>query len=87
MREGKLIVLTAPLTETIDHAGYFIQMALASLPIAAYRARHKLPEINTELYEYAMKNYKSQYPPGVFSNFLPENLDETSNYLKTKTRW
>jgi len=26
---GKLIVLTAPLTETIDHAGYFIQMALA----------------------------------------------------------
>ncbi|HYE66552.1 MAG TPA: radical SAM protein [Pyrinomonadaceae bacterium] len=30
---GKLIVLTAPLTETIDYAGYFIQMALASLPI------------------------------------------------------
>jgi len=30
--EGKPIVLTAPLTETIDHAGYFIQMALASLP-------------------------------------------------------
>jgi hypothetical protein len=29
---GKLIVLTAPLTETIDHTGYFIQMALASLP-------------------------------------------------------
>ena len=29
---GKLVVLTAPLTETIDHAGYFIQMALASLP-------------------------------------------------------
>ena len=30
--DGKLIVLTAPLTETIDHAGYFVQMALASLP-------------------------------------------------------
>jgi hypothetical protein len=30
---GKLIVLTAPLTEIIDHAGYFIQMAMASLPI------------------------------------------------------
>jgi radical SAM superfamily enzyme YgiQ (UPF0313 family) len=29
---GKLIVLTAPLTETIDHAGYFIQMGMASLP-------------------------------------------------------
>jgi hypothetical protein len=27
------IVITAPLTEIIDHAGYFIQMSLASLPI------------------------------------------------------
>jgi radical SAM superfamily enzyme YgiQ (UPF0313 family) len=31
--EGTLIVLTAPLTETIDHAGYFIQMSMASLPV------------------------------------------------------
>ena len=30
---GKLIVVTSPLTETIDHAGYFIQMSMASLPI------------------------------------------------------
>ena len=30
---GKLLVLTAPLTEIIDHAGYFIQMAMASLPV------------------------------------------------------
>jgi hypothetical protein len=33
MDGGKLIVLTAPLTESIDHAGYFIQMSMASLPI------------------------------------------------------
>jgi radical SAM superfamily enzyme YgiQ (UPF0313 family) len=30
---GVRIVLTAPFTETIDHAGYFIQMSMASLPI------------------------------------------------------
>ena len=29
---GKLIVVTAPLTEAIDHAGYFIQMGMASMP-------------------------------------------------------
>jgi radical SAM superfamily enzyme YgiQ (UPF0313 family) len=33
MPGGKRIVLTAPLTESIDHAGYFIQMSMASLPI------------------------------------------------------
>lgn len=32
-RGGARIVLTAPLTEVIDHAGYFIQMSMASLPI------------------------------------------------------
>src|SRR5262245_45264920 len=31
--DGYPIVLTAPLTEAIDHAGYFIQMSMASLPI------------------------------------------------------
>jgi radical SAM superfamily enzyme YgiQ (UPF0313 family) len=30
---GCRLVLTAPLTETIDHAGYFIQMSMASLPM------------------------------------------------------
>ena len=30
---GKLVVLTAPLTEIIDHAGFFIQMAMASMPV------------------------------------------------------
>ena len=30
--EGIPIVLTAPLTESIDHAGFFIQMSLASIP-------------------------------------------------------
>src|ERR1041385_8237814 len=30
---GARIVLTAPLTEVIDHAGYFIQMSMASLPM------------------------------------------------------
>lgn len=29
---GKRVVLTAPLTESIDHAGFFIQMSLASIP-------------------------------------------------------
>src|SRR5690349_16395658 len=31
--KGTLIVITAPLTEIIDHAGYFIQMSMASLPM------------------------------------------------------
>src|SRR5512136_573232 len=39
--EGKLIVLTAPLTEIIDHAGFFIQMAMASMPAWMERVLNK----------------------------------------------
>jgi hypothetical protein len=31
-RRGVPVVLVAPLTESIDHAGFFIQMSLASIP-------------------------------------------------------
>src|SRR4029078_13086751 len=61
---GKLIVLTAPLTESIDHAGYFIQMAMASLPIWLEGIlNRKYPEWrNVERYEDGSAKYM---PAGV----------------------
>lgn len=45
MNEGKLIVLTAPLTEMADHAGFFIQMAVASIPVwMEFVINRKYPE-------------------------------------------
>jgi hypothetical protein len=61
---GKLIVLTAPLTESIDHAGYFIQMAMASLPIwLEFILNKKYPEWrNVERYDDGSAKYM---PAGV----------------------
>jgi hypothetical protein len=61
---GKLIILTAPLTESIDHAGYFIQMAMASLPIwLEFILNKKYPEWrNVERYEDGSAKYM---PAGV----------------------
>ncbi|MBP1621993.1 MAG: Radical domain protein [Acidobacteria bacterium] len=38
---GKLVILTAPLTEIIDHAGFFIQMAMASMPVWMERVMNR----------------------------------------------
>ena len=58
---GKLIVLTAPLTESIDHAGYFIQMAMASLPIWMEGIiNRKYPNWRDVEYE---KNGEAKYMP------------------------
>jgi hypothetical protein len=39
--KGKRLVLTAPLTEIIDHAGFFIQMGMASMPIWMEKVMNK----------------------------------------------
>ena len=45
MDSGTQVVLTAPFTEMIDHAGYFIQMGMASMPIWMERViDRKYPE-------------------------------------------
>jgi radical SAM superfamily enzyme YgiQ (UPF0313 family) len=62
--QGKLIVLTAPLTESIDHAGYFIQMAMASLPIwLEWILNRKYPEWRNV--EYNDDGSASYMPAGV----------------------
>ena len=43
---GAPIVLTAPLTESIDHAGFFIQMSLASIPgVDGMGHRQEVPDV------------------------------------------
>jgi radical SAM superfamily enzyme YgiQ (UPF0313 family) len=41
MTHSRRIVLTSPLTEMIDHAGYFIQMGMASMPLWMERAMNR----------------------------------------------
>ena len=61
---GKLIVVTAPLTEAIDHAGYFIQMAMASLPIwMEWVLNKKYP--NWRIVEYEEDGSARYMPAGV----------------------
>ena len=59
---GKLVVITAPLTEAIDHAGYFIQMGMASMP--------KWMEFVMDKKYPAWKNVQ-RYPDGQ-ALYLPE---------------
>lgn len=62
--DGRLIVLSAPLTETIDHAGYFIQMAMASMPVwMEFALNRKYP--NWRKVEYNGDGTARYMPAGV----------------------
>lgn len=94
---GKLIVLTAPLTETIDHAGYFIQMAMASMPIwMEFVLNSKYP--NWRQVEYNPDGSARYMPAGVRlvqksleRQFNPDDMvacyaDDINQFIGPKTR-
>jgi radical SAM superfamily enzyme YgiQ (UPF0313 family) len=94
---GKLIVLTAPLTETIDHAGYFIQMALASLPVwmefvinnkyPAWREVHRNPDGSARQMPAGVrlleKSLLREFNPLDIAVCYPDDLDK---FLGPRTR-
>lgn len=94
---GKLIVLTAPLTETIDHAGYFIQMGMASMPIwMEFVLNKKYP--NWRNVEHDEDGSARYMPAGVrlvekslLREFSPEDLvacypDDLHKFIGPRTR-
>ncbi|HWR54238.1 MAG TPA: radical SAM protein [Bryobacteraceae bacterium] len=94
---GKLIVLTAPLTETIDHAGFFIQMALASMPKGMERAidqkypRWRDTERNADGSARCMPAGVRLLEASLLRAFPPEDVvccypDDLPNFVGTRTR-
>jgi hypothetical protein len=94
---GRRIVLTAPLTETIDHAGYFIQMSMASLPIWLEGIlNRKYPEWRT--LEYNDDGSARYMPAGVrvleaslLQRFAPDDVvccfpDDLDRFIGPNTR-
>jgi len=94
---GKLIVLTAPLTESIDHAGYFIQMALASLPVwMEFVINNKYPswrkvELNPDGTARYMPAGVRLVEKSLLREFRPEDIavcypDDLDKFLGPNTR-
>src|SRR5215467_7801265 len=87
---GKLIVLTAPLTETIDHAGYFIQMGMASMPIwmegwmtkkyPRWREVEYNPDASARYMPAGVRLVEAallrEFPPGDIVCCYPDDLDK-----------
>jgi predicted amidohydrolase len=65
----------------------FEQEVVARLPMAQYRATHRIPDIHMALYEDALRQYQPRLAPGLFSEYLPTDLRDAKRYLDGKDRW
>jgi predicted amidohydrolase len=77
-----------PAGETLARAGSaFEQEVVARLPLAQYRATHRIPDVHMPLYEAAFRAYRPRLAPGLFSEYLPKDLRDAKRFLDAKDRW
>lgn len=65
----------------------FEQEVVARLPMAQFRATHRIPDVHMALYAPALAAYQARFAPGLFSEYLPKDLRDAKRYLDGKDRW
>jgi len=65
--------------------GDTVDCATARIPMAEFRKHHTVPDVHWALYETVPQPVR--FAPGAFLDYLPETLEESGRYFKTKARW
>lgn len=60
---------------------------LARIPIRAFRARRKLPNIHPSLYRDLYSNYVEAFPPNLYAHYQPTDGRDAARYLGDRSLW
>ncbi len=65
----------------------FEQQVITRIPMASYRARHKIPDVHMALYDPVFQAYQPRFGPGLFTDYQPTGLQDAKRYLDQQDRW
>lgn len=60
---------------------------VARIPIKAFRARRKLPNIHPSLYRDLYANYVEAFPPNLYTHYQPADGRDAARYLGDRSLW
>ena len=63
------------------------QVVVGRIPIAEFRARKRQPVVHMELYRDIYDKYQGRYSPNLWSEYVPESLEDAARYIRDKSRW
>ncbi len=63
------------------------QVVVGRVPIAELRARKRQPVVHMEMYRDIFDRYQSRYAPNLWSEYVPESLEDAARYVRDKSRW
>lgn len=59
----------------------------ATIPIGAFRQRHRQPYVHMDLYRPVFTAYENRFPPNLLSAELPNNTSDAYQFFKDKAVW
>lgn len=63
------------------------QLVQARLPLADFRKRHRIPTVHPALVMPVYQAYVPRYPPNLFAQYLPTDLQDSGRFHKDKANW
>ena len=60
---------------------------LARIPVAEFRARHRIPDLHLSLYKPVLDQYQERYAPGGYIDYIPKDKRDAFRYFQERSRW
>jgi len=68
-------------------AGPFECRESALLPMAEFRAKHRIPDLHLSLYKPVLDQYVERYPPNGYLDYLPKDKREAFQHFVKRAKW
>lgn len=77
----------APRGVELCKAGPFETKEVARIPIAEFRARHRIPDLHLHLYRPVFDQYRERYDHSLYLEYMPKDKRDAFRYFQEKSRW
>jgi len=68
-------------------AGAFETKISASIPMQAFRDKHRIPDLHLKLYQPVFDQYQERYDSGMYLEKLPQSKQEAYKRFLENARW
>ena len=67
--------------------GVFETKQAAFLPMAQFRAKHRIPDVHMQIYQPVFEQYRERYDHSSYIDYLPKDKRDAFRYFSENSRW
>ena len=71
----------------LEKCGPFETKRMVMIPMAQFRAKHRIPDLHLKLYQPVLDQYQERYDPNGYSEYLPKDKRDAFRHFSERSRW